>query len=103
MTYSQRQRLAFIDWRLLTAGAIRRAHIAEMFDVSEAQASVDLNEFIRLYPEVMRYDKTAKQYVPASFDKRSGGRYRSVMGWTARRVETWAAAAAAGVPWAWSR
>jgi hypothetical protein len=89
-------RLIYIDWRLLTAGAIRRAHIAETFDVSEAQASVDLNEFIRLHPDVMRYDKTAKQYVP------SNGRYRSVTGWTLRRVEAWAAAAAAGCPGAWA-
>ena len=88
-------RLSFIDWRMLTEGSIRRGHLVETFGVSMAQASGDINNFIRAYPDALSYDKTVKQYVPAN------GRYRSVTGWTPRKLAAWAAAAAAGCEWAW--
>jgi hypothetical protein len=95
VNHSQKMRLAYIDWRLMTHGSIRRGHIAKTFGVSEPQASADIQAFLAAHPEAVRYDKSAKRYVPAN------GRYRSQRGWTARRVEVWAAAAAAGVEWAW--
>jgi hypothetical protein len=74
MTWATDRRLDYIDWRLLTAGAIRRSDIMRAFEVSEGQASADLAEFHRLYPEASRYDKSAKRYVPAN------GRYGSQRG-----------------------
>ena len=94
MTYSQKQRLSFIDWRMLTAGSIRREHIKATFGISMSIASEDINDFIARFPDALRYDKTAKQYVP-------NRRYRSVTGWTPGRVQAWAVAARAGCEWAW--
>lgn len=64
MTYFASLRLDFIDWRLLNAGAIRRADIVEKFGVSPGQASVDLAAFERAHPEAIIYDRSAKQYIP---------------------------------------
>ena len=65
MTYEQSLRLDFIDWRLAKCGEVQRADISRAFNGSTSQASIDLNEFLRLYPNAMTYDKTAKRYVPA--------------------------------------
>lgn len=59
------RRLDYIDWRLSTRGEIQRADISLTFGVSEACASGDLNEFLRLYPVALTYDKSRKRYVPA--------------------------------------
>jgi hypothetical protein len=64
-TWSVARRLDYIDWRLGVHGAVRREDIVSTFGVSAGQASVDINAFIALYPGVMDYDKSAKQYVPA--------------------------------------
>lgn len=87
-------RLSFIDWRMLTYPSLRREHITETFGISDSIASQDINEFIRQFPDAIRYDKSAKQYVPA-------GRYRSVTGWTPHKITAWADAAKAGCEWAW--
>ena len=94
MTYAQLQRLAFIDWRMLTAGSIRREHISKTFSVSMARASGDIQAFIAAYPDAISYDKSALQYVPA-------GRYRSVTGWTQAGLRAWKLAHQRGVSWAW--
>lgn len=65
MTWSSDRRLDYIDWMLSTTGSIQRGHIMETFGVSQGQASADLNEFARLYPTAMSYDKSAKCYIPA--------------------------------------
>ena len=94
MTYAQSLRLAFIDWRLLVHGSVRRQHIIDTFGVSMVQASNDIKTFIAEYPDATEYDKSEKQYVP-------NGRYKSVTGWTPHKLMAWAAAAKAGVEWAW--
>jgi hypothetical protein len=63
-----------VDWRLLTAGSVRRKDIMAAFSISEAHASADIAAFDRTHPGVMRYDKSAKMYVP------SNGRYVSQRG-----------------------
>ena len=60
------RRLDYIDYRLLTAGSLRRGDIMRTFGVSEPQASKDINEFLRLYSDAASYDKSAKQYVSAA-------------------------------------
>jgi hypothetical protein len=96
MTYSQRQRLAFIDWRLTVHGMVGRQHLTARFGISPGQASADLAAFERMYPDAAAYDLKARTWLPLST------RYRSVMGWTPRRLDAWAAAAAAGCPGAWA-
>lgn len=65
LTYAVERRLDYIDFRLAVHGSIRRGDIIDVFGVSMGQASGDLAEFILLYPKALRYDKSAKQYVPA--------------------------------------
>lgn len=65
MTWATDRRLDYIDWRVATRGAINRVDLVRVFDVSINQASVDLNEYIRLYPDALAYDRVAKCYVPA--------------------------------------
>ena len=65
MAWAADQRQAYIAIRLGTHGWIQRKHLADHFQVSIAQASIDLNRFIRERPGIMTYDKTAKRYVTA--------------------------------------
>jgi hypothetical protein len=58
-------RLAYVDWRLSVHGEVNRADIMRTFGVSLGQASVDLTEFQRLYPDRIEYDKYRKRYIPA--------------------------------------
>lgn len=58
------RRLDYIDFRMMTAGTLRREDIMRTFGVSMPQASKDINEFLRLHPGSLVYDKTAKCYVP---------------------------------------
>jgi hypothetical protein len=61
----ERHRLEWIAETLRVFGFINREHIERKFGVSTPQASADLQEFQRLYPTAMRYDKSAKRYVAA--------------------------------------
>lgn len=71
MTFARSIRLDYIDWRVAVHGSVRRQHIQETFDVSQAQASQDLTAFRETYPDALRYDLTTKQYVPARNTYRS--------------------------------
>jgi hypothetical protein len=72
MTWATDRRLDYIDLLLLTQGRVRRDEIMAAFGITMSAASGDIAEFIAAHPDAMRYDKSAKQYVPAN------GRYRPV-------------------------
>ena len=65
MTWAADRRLDYIDWCLALRGEVQRADISGVFEVSESQASQDINAFIAAYPAAIRYDKSRKRYVPA--------------------------------------
>jgi hypothetical protein len=65
MTWFTERRLDFIDWCLAIHGEVQRNDLVTTFDISVPQASGDLGNFMRLYPKAMKYDATAKRYVPA--------------------------------------
>jgi hypothetical protein len=94
--WASERRLDYIDWRMLTAGTLRRADIMRTFGVSQVQASVDITEFTKRYPDALVYDKSAKQYVPAD------RRYRSVRRLDNRILAALASIAASGHDMAWS-
>lgn len=94
--WASERRLDYIDWRMLTVGTLRREDIMRTFDVSQPQASVDITEFRRRYPDAMTYDLSAKQYVPA--DKR----YSSVRGLDQRILAALGTIAASGHAMGWS-
>ena len=56
-------RMEWIEETLRIFGFINRCHLMRKFDLSIAQASVDLRNFRRLHPKAMMYDNTRKQYV----------------------------------------
>jgi hypothetical protein len=58
------QRLEFIEFRLFWDGAVNRSDLTERFGVSVPQASTDLSRYRELAPENIRYDVSAKSYVP---------------------------------------
>jgi len=63
MTWAADQRQLFIRERLNERGYINRKDIMTQFDISVAQASLDLKRFVDENPKAITYDKTAKRYV----------------------------------------
>ena len=57
------KRLEFIEFRLYWEGRMNRSDLMATFGVSVNQASTDLNRYLRLAPENMVYDKSARTYV----------------------------------------
>ncbi len=60
------QRLEFIEFRLYWEGRMNRSDLMNTFGVSVNQASTDLNRYLRLAPENMIYDKSARTYLRSS-------------------------------------
>ena len=60
---NQSARLDYIRNRVETLGRIRRSDIRAVFKVSTPQASCDLGAVQRKWPDLMRYDRSAKHYV----------------------------------------
>jgi hypothetical protein len=93
-SWEAERRLDYIDFRMMTAGTLRREDVMRAFGVSMAQASKDINEFIRQYPDAIAYDKTGKQYVPAAA-------YRTRRGMTERVLLLLTALRREGHPMVW--
>lgn len=55
--------MEWIAETLRVFGFINREHLMKKFGVSTPQASTDINRFLKLYPDAMRYDRSAKRYV----------------------------------------
>jgi hypothetical protein len=58
-----RYRMEWIAETLHVFGFINRGHLMRKFGISTPQASKDLADFQRLYPDAMRYDVSLKQYI----------------------------------------
>lgn len=65
LRWGTEQRLEFIEFRLYWDRSVKRADIRERFGVSVPQASTDLAQYRELAPENIRYDASAKRFVPA--------------------------------------
>jgi hypothetical protein len=63
MTWFADQRQAWIAEMLTVYGFINREHLRRKFDISEPQASLDLQTFLRNHPDQVEYDLSAKCYV----------------------------------------
>lgn len=57
------QRREFIEHRAFWRGRIGLADLMETFGVSRTQASLDINGYIKEFPDHLTYDKTVKTYV----------------------------------------
>ncbi|WP_242137015.1 hypothetical protein [Sphingomonas sp. TREG-RG-20F-R18-01] len=63
MTWFMQQRQDFIRAQLQTYGQIRRADIANRFEVTIQIASADIAQFMANHPDAIDYDRSAKCYV----------------------------------------
>lgn len=93
--WGSERRLDYIDYRLLTAGTLRRVDISETFGVSESQASQDIARYLDLYPGAVEYDRSAKYY------QRAKG-YRSQRGLKPTLIEALKIIGQTGHPMGWS-
>ena len=57
------KRLEFIEFRLYFEGRMNRSDLMKVFGVSVNQASTDLNRYLKLAPDNMIYDKSARSYL----------------------------------------
>ncbi len=63
MAWFEKQRQDFIRAQLQAFGQIRRAAIAEHFEVTIQVASADIQKFIAAHPDAIIYDGRAKMYI----------------------------------------
>ena len=62
ISYSQRQRLAYIDFCLLFKGAIHRQDLISRFEVGLSAGSRDFTLYKELAPDNLYYDPREKRY-----------------------------------------
>jgi hypothetical protein len=60
--FGQTFRLHFIDFLMAQYGTINRDVISGYFGLSTQQASLDLNAYIAIAPDNLKYDTSAKTY-----------------------------------------
>jgi len=60
--WGQDRRLEFIEFRLLWDGKINRGEVADYFDISIQQASLDFAKYMVLAEDNMEYDRREKVY-----------------------------------------
>ncbi|AWB57842.1 WYL domain-containing protein [Colwellia sp. Arc7-D] len=63
LNYAQKQRLAYIDFKLLFVGKITRNEIVTKFEKGMSGATADLNLYKEFCPENMSYDTKQRIYV----------------------------------------
>ena len=63
LNYSQKQRLAYIDFKLLFVGQITRNEVVTKFEKGMSGATADLNMYKELCPDNMFYDNKKRMYI----------------------------------------
>lgn len=66
INFSQKQRLAYIDFKLLFVGYVTRAEIVNYFEKGLTSATKDLNLYKELCPVNMEYNAKEKKYLQTS-------------------------------------
>lgn len=62
LNYAQKQRLSYIDFKLLFVGAVSRSEIVQHFELGLSAATRDINLYKEYAPDNMRYDTVEKKY-----------------------------------------
>lgn len=62
MGFSQKQRLAYIDFKLMFVGHLTRAEVVNYFEQGLSSATRDINFYKELAPDNMEYDTRNKRY-----------------------------------------
>jgi len=63
LNYSQKQRLAYIDFKLLFVGRVTRNEVVTKFEKGMSGATADLNMYKELCPNNMFYDNKQRMYI----------------------------------------
>ena len=63
ISQTQRERLAYIDFRLYFLGELRRQDILDRFGVGPAVATRDITQYRSLYPENIAFEGSTKTYL----------------------------------------
>ena len=63
LNYSQKQRLAYIDFKLLFIGRVTRNEVVTKFEKGMSGATADLNMYKELCPDNMFYDNKQRMYI----------------------------------------
>lgn len=62
LNYAQKQRLAYIDFKLLFVGHVTRSEVVNRFELGLSAASRDLNLYREIAIDNMEYDNVQKKY-----------------------------------------
>lgn len=65
MKQATKMRMVWIDGSVLNGRPLQRGHLCEAFGISVPQASLDLAEFQRRWPDRLVYDTSKKAYYAA--------------------------------------
>ena len=65
MKHDMLRRFAFIEARLLWAGGLTAAELAESFGIARQNAQQTIKNYIERHPDQMRYDASQRRQVPA--------------------------------------
>jgi hypothetical protein len=65
MRWNEEYRLASAVVQLLETGKLNRGYLMGKFNISVVQASTDISRIRQMAPDLMSYDRGAKQYVPS--------------------------------------
>lgn len=69
LSFAQKQRLAYIDFKLYFTGVMTRSEIVSHFELGLAAATRDINSYKKYAPDNMAYDNVAKMYFITSHFK----------------------------------
>lgn len=64
--WTRARRLEFIEYRALWEGHVNRQDLRDAFQISMAQASIDVRDYEGLAPGNLEYDRQRKRYVPSA-------------------------------------
>lgn len=67
LSYAQKQRLSYIDFRLMFVGHFSRAEVVAHFKMGLSNATRDINLYKELAGENLVYDNAEKRYFQTSF------------------------------------
>jgi hypothetical protein len=87
-SWSQQQRLEFVDFKLRWNGRLNRTDLTDFFGISIPQASLDIARYTELAPSNLEYDRSARVYLASSnfgplFPSSSATRFLNELLWDA--------------------
>ena len=67
---SKKERLFYIEYLALFTGQVSRKDLVNRFGISDAAATKDISNYVKLAPEFLNYDLRKKKYIATDITKR---------------------------------